>query len=103
MKKIKNRLHNFLTKYDLLSSAQYGFHSHKSTQDAMNVLTNTIYQNIDEGTTTISVFIDLKKAFDLVDHSVLLTTLQHMELRDAACGLFENYLTNETKKSEYET
>ena len=51
---------------------QYGFHSKHSTQHAILDIVNTIVQNMDNGKFSCSVFVDLKKAFDTVNHVILL-------------------------------
>ena len=65
------RLKAFLDKHDVLFKAQYGFRDKHSTQDAILDIVNTIQSNLDKQLFTCEIFIDLKKAFDTVDHSVL--------------------------------
>ena len=65
------RLKSFLDKHDVLFKAQYGFRDKHSTQDTILDIVNTIQSNMDKQLFTCGIFIDLKKAFDTVDHSVL--------------------------------
>lgn len=95
---IQNRLNNFLKKFNLLSTSQFGFREHKSTQDAIHTLTKNIYECLDKNMPCLGVFIDLTKAFDTVDHNILLATLDDMGIRGTANELFRHYLTNRKQK-----
>jgi len=66
-----SHLKAFLDKHDVLFKAQYGFRDKHSTQHAIPDTVNTIQRNMDKQLSTCGIFIDLKKAFDTVDHSVL--------------------------------
>ena len=50
--------------------------------------------NLEKGLTTCSVFIDLKKAFDSVDHKILLSKLEYYEIRGKVLQLMQSYLSN---------
>ena len=65
------RFKAFVDKHDVLFKAQYGFRDKHSTQDAILDIVNTIQSNMEKQLFTCGIFIDLKKAFDTVDHSVL--------------------------------
>ena len=56
----------------VLSNSQHGFRPNHSTVTALLDITNRLYQNIDKGQLNGVVFLDLKKAFDTVDHKILL-------------------------------
>ena len=105
---LKKRITNFLEKYKVLSSQQYGFREGKSTEGALEELTETVYSALDRGEKCLSVFIDLSKAFDTVSHSKLLNTLESCGFRNKTLTLFKNYLKNreqctkiENEQSEY--
>ena len=66
----------FLTEHDLLSDYQSGFRKKHSTETAVVYLTDYILEHMDRQMITWAVFIDLKKAFDLVDHECLLFKLE---------------------------
>jgi hypothetical protein len=65
-----DQLHNYLTKFGLLSNSQFCFRKSHST--ALIDCSNDWYVNLDRKLFNLAVFIDLKKAFDTVDHQILL-------------------------------
>ena len=66
------RLESFINKNNLLSDSQYGFRRGRSTSMALINLIEEITTSLDNKKSTIGVFIDLKKAFDTIDHTLLL-------------------------------
>ena len=89
-----NRLIKFIDKYDLLYDSQYGFRAKHSTQQAIIDITHKIQQNMDHGKYTCGIFIDLKKAFDTVNHDILLKKLHHYGIRGIILDWFKSYLSN---------
>jgi len=71
-KHIANQLHIYLETKRVLQKTQSGFRKHHSCQTALINIVDSWLKCIDEGNLIGSVFIDLKKAFDLVDHEILL-------------------------------
>ena len=76
---IQVQLVSFLTENNALSEHQSGFRKRHSTQTAVTYLSDFILENTDKQKLTGAVFIDLKKAFDLVNHKCLLYKLKHSE------------------------
>ena len=74
---IHKQLYDHLVKNKLLSQFQSGFRTGHSTSTALLDVSDYILKNIDEGNLTGAAFLDLTKAFDMIDHSLLnlLTTL----------------------------
>ena len=72
-----NQIQSHLIKYDLLSPHQSGFRSGYSTQDVLLHVTDKWLKAIDGGKFTGAVFLDLAKAFNTVDHSILCTKLTY--------------------------
>ena len=89
-----NRLMNFLNSNNLLYLRQYGFRKNMSTSMAIMELVENITTAMDNGKFTIGVFIDLKKAFDTVDHSILVTKLDHYGIRGVAKQWLSSYFEN---------
>lgn len=91
---LNNRLISYLNKHNILSSSQYGFRKGLSTQDAARALTGEIVNNVDKGRKCLTVFLDLKKAFDTVSVPILLHRLETIGIRGMALSLFGSYLSN---------
>ena len=66
------RISNFIHKHDVLYEYQLGFRQHRSTNQALTVLLDKITAALDNGDIVLGVFLDFNKAFDTVDHKILL-------------------------------
>ena len=88
-----NRLYSFLQVNNTLYKKQFGFQKEHSTEHAILQLTNQIQQSFQENLLTIGVFIDLSKAFDTVDHKILLKKLSFYGIRNKNLKWFESYLS----------
>ena len=91
---ISVRLNQYIDNNNILHENQFGFRSGLSTCMALLQLVDELTDSIDSRKATIGVFIDLAKAFDTIDHSILLTKLQHYGIRGIALNYFSNYLAN---------
>ena len=91
---VYNRLIEFLTKHNILSSSQYGFRKNLSTTMALLDLVDKLTTSIDNNEITIGIFVDLAKAFDTVNHNILLSKLYHYGIRGTAYQWFNSYLIN---------
>ena len=88
------QLDNFVTKHNITYNHQYGFRRNHSTNHVLLDLTEDIRNAIDANRFAVGIFIDLQKAFDTVDHHILLCKLNHYGIRGIANLWFKSYLTN---------
>jgi len=93
-KHIADQLHSFIQRTNAIHDSQSGFRKHHSCQTALIRLVENWLKNLDEGEIIGTLFIDLKKAFDLVDHKILLYKLKLYNFSDQTLHLFQSYLTN---------
>lgn len=92
---IYNRLFNFVScKLGIVYSHQFGFRPKSNTENAAIELTNLIMRAIDQKKIVTGVFMDLKKAFDIVDHKKLLQVLEKYGVRGSISKMLESYLDN---------
>jgi retron-type reverse transcriptase len=87
----------FIEKNKLLSTNQYGFRKGRSTEHAIIELVDKITKAIDQRKYTIRIFLDLSKAFDTINHKILIKKLEYYGIRGISKDSFENYLKNRKK------
>ena len=97
---LHDQLYNYLTKFDLFSDTQFGFREFHSTAGASLDCTNEWYINLDRKMFNLVVLIDLKKAFDTVDHQILLSKLELYGIKGQAINLLKSYLTNRRQRCQ---
>ena len=88
------RLYTFLSKHNCIYELQFGFRNGHSTNHALLDLTEDIRNALDNNIFAVGIFIDLQKAFDTVDHNILLKKLVYYGIRGIANDWFRSYLTN---------
>ena len=88
------QLYTFLEQHNVLFKNQFGFRKKCSTAHSLIEITEKIRESIDKGKFGCGIFIDLKKAFDTVNHKILLLKLEHYGIRGNTLKWFESYLTN---------
>ncbi len=88
------RLYGFLEVCEVLYGMQFGFRTGHSTDHALISLTETIKYTLDNQRFGCGIFIDLQKAFDTVNHYILIKKLEHYGIRGTALHWFQSYLSN---------
>ena len=91
---VYNQLYYFLEKFNILTPKQFGFRKGKSTVQAVMDQLKFVYDNLDLGNTVVSIFMDFSKAFDCLDHTILLEKLSSYGIRGLALNWFESYLSD---------
>ena len=94
---VHSRVSSFFETCDLLCGGQGGFRKGHSTTLSVADLTDNIFQNINENRVTLAVFIDLKKAFDTIDHPILIKKLEFMGIKGSLLNWFSDYLHNRSQ------
>ena len=92
------RIQSFLNCNNLLAQNQFSFIKNKGTKDALSYLMNIIYNKLDKSKPITITFLDLAKAFDTVNHAILLDKLYNYGIRGKAHALISNYLSNRRQK-----
>jgi hypothetical protein len=95
---IKTQITTFFDQHNLLSRNQFGFRHGMSTIDAVRELVSSVLDNFELGLSTGSLLCDLSKAFDCVDHGILLYKLESYGIIGNANSLFRSYLSNRQQK-----
>ena len=89
-----NRLYQYLTENKILYPKQFGFQTEHATEHAIVQLVDQTLESFEYNKYILGVFIDLSKAFDTVDHSILLQKLELYGVTDRNLSWFKNYLSN---------
>ena len=95
---IYDQQHNYLNVNDLLYSCQSGFRSLHSMLTALLETSNNCCVNVDKGLLNGVIFIDLKKAFDTIDHEIILQKLAKYGVDQDALQWFKSYLANRLQR-----
>lgn len=97
------QLMDYFTDNDLFCIEQYGFRPGHSTElAAINLVNHTILQ-MDAMNMPINIYIDLSKAFDILDHSILFSKLEHYGVRGKAHLLIKSYLSNRMQYVDFDS
>ena len=85
---------NYLDHYKILFSYQFGFRKSHSTYMAFMVLIDKLTRALDDGKFVVGILLDFSKAFDTVDHDILLNKLSHYGIRGVPLLWFQGYSSN---------
>ena len=109
-KLVYKQLVSYIEKHDILFEYQFGFRKGRSTAQAITEIADTLRKAIDNNLYSCGIFLDFSKAFDTVNHSILLQKLESYGIRGLPLAWFESYLTNRKQyvalgdtKSSYQT
>ena len=94
---VHSRVYEFLEHFQCIYSLQFGFRKKHSTNHALIDITETIRQALDKKKHVCGVFVDLQKAFDTVNHDILISKLEHYGIRGTANNWFTSYLKNRSQ------
>ena len=97
---ILDQLTGYLVTNNILCSEQFGFRAGYSTELAALRLIDQMIGDIDAGKIPLNIFIDLSKAFDTLDHSILIDKLHYYGINGTELMLFKNYLTQRKQLTE---
>jgi hypothetical protein len=89
---IYSRLHQHLTEYNILSNHQYGFRSNSSTEIAIYKLRNEISEAVNNWKIAGGILCDLPKAFDCVNHRILMSKLEFYAINGSFLKLIKSHL-----------
>ena len=95
------RLINFLNELKIIFKNQFGFRKYHSTYMALMLLLDKISKSLDNGEFVVGVFLDFSKAFDTVNHKILLLKLEYYGIRGTTLKWFESYLSNRSQFVTY--
>ena len=88
-KVVSKRTTEFLVKNNVFSNHQFGFREGYSTEYAILDIYEKLLSNLDKGLSSCAIFLDLAKAFDSVDHEILLSKLSKYGIRGNALNFFK--------------
>ena len=91
------QFYNFLVQNKLLYGGQHGFRTQHSTETALYEFVDKVNNFLDTGYLPLATYLDLSKAFDTLDHSILLAKLNYYGVKNAALSWFQSYLTGRTQ------
>ena len=97
------RLYKFLERNNIFYEHQYGFRPNHSTDHALIDFYDTVCNALHSKKFTIGLFLDLSKAFDVMDHSILLSKLRRYGIRGIPYSWFHDYLSNRNHCTLYKT
>ena len=94
---VYNKTLNFISDNNIFYDQQYGFRKGRSTQQAIITLVDKITKSQDIGDIMITLLLDLKKAFDTIDHRILLRKLYSYGIRGTMLKWMESYFTDRSQ------
>ena len=99
-KYISINIEDYLETNNFFTDCQNGFRKGKSTSSAMAKYLDDVLDGLNESHTCIAAYLDVRKAFDTINHHRLLNKLRAAGIGDTLCSLLENYLSNRKQKTK---
>ena len=96
------QLYKYLTEHDIIYKHQYGFREGHSTDHALITVTDNILSAFNEKEHVLGLFMDMKKAFDTINHNILLQKLDYYGIKNNAFTWFNTYLQNRPQRVKYD-
>ena len=100
-KVVHKQLYEYVDANNLLNTSQYGFRPNHATEYATMEFVDRAMNDIEKGNIPLSIFLDLSKAFDTLDHKILLKKLHHYGVRGVYLDWFSSYLSNRIQYVTY--
>ena len=97
-----NRLLNFINRQKIFNQNQFGFRNYHSTCMALMILVENLVDALDNGNCAVGIFLDFQKAFDTVDHGILLHKLYCYGIGGIAHDWFVSYFWNDQQSEIYD-
>ena len=95
------QLYEYMVRNKLLYASQYGFRQEHSTELASLEFTDQVMHHLDNNEIPLTIFLDLSKAFDTLDHDILLDKLRYYGVKHASLNWFQSYLCNRYQYVDY--
>ena len=99
-KYITAKISTFLENNNYFAYNQNGFRKGKSTANAVSTFLDDVVTDLNGGKINLAVYLDVKKAFDTIDHEILVNKLRQAGLGDKVLGLLKNYLGNRKQRTK---
>ena len=99
---IFNRCMGYINNYNILNEKQFGFRPKHSTYMAVIELVDKMANAVERNETTVGIFLDLSKAFDTINHDILLYKLEYYGFRGVTLDWFKSYLSNRKQFVRYQ-